>query len=137
MSAPARQIYKWLNARTMRLWAADCAEHVLPRWTAVYPDDQRPAEAIEAARRSARGELTANELETAWRAAAQAASGPIYSAAADAAYTASNAASNAACDARAARNAALAACNAAYSLEAKERHWQSSRLLDYIEGRAT
>lgn len=41
----------------LALWAAECAEHVLPLFEAVRPDDQRPREAIEAARSWVRGEL--------------------------------------------------------------------------------
>ncbi|WP_434967088.1 putative immunity protein [Janibacter indicus] len=38
-------------------WAADCAEHVLPLFEDVAPEDHRPREAIEAARAWARGEM--------------------------------------------------------------------------------
>ena len=41
----------------LALWAADCAEHVLPLFEAVAPDDARPRDAVEAARAWARGEL--------------------------------------------------------------------------------
>ena len=41
----------------LALWAASCAEHVLPLFEAVRPDDPRPREAIEAARAWVRGEL--------------------------------------------------------------------------------
>ena len=41
----------------LALWAAECAEHVLPLFTAVAPDDPRPAEAVAAARAWARGEM--------------------------------------------------------------------------------
>ena len=41
----------------LALWAARCAEHVLPLFEAVRPDDARPREAIEAARSWVRGEL--------------------------------------------------------------------------------
>ena len=41
----------------LALWAAECAEHVLPLFEAVRPDDQRPREAIEAARSWVRGVL--------------------------------------------------------------------------------
>ena len=43
--------------RLLALWAADCAEHVLPLFEAVRPGDDRPHQAIEAARRWVRGEL--------------------------------------------------------------------------------
>ncbi len=38
-------------------WAAACAEHVLPLFTAARPDDPRPRHAIAAARDWARGEV--------------------------------------------------------------------------------
>lgn len=41
----------------LALWAASCAEHVLPLFEAVRPDDPRPWRAIEAARAWVRGEL--------------------------------------------------------------------------------
>ena len=41
----------------LALWAATCAEHVLPLFEAVRPDDRRPRSAIEAARAWAGGEL--------------------------------------------------------------------------------
>src|ERR1019366_4703504 len=34
------------NSRNLRLFAADCAEDVLPIFYRVWPDDHRPAEAI-------------------------------------------------------------------------------------------
>lgn len=39
------------------LWAATCAEHVLPLFEAERPDDPRPRQAIEAVRSWVRGEL--------------------------------------------------------------------------------
>ena len=41
----------------LALWAAECAEHVLPLFEAARPDDGRPREAVAAARAWARGEL--------------------------------------------------------------------------------
>jgi hypothetical protein len=41
----------------LALWAAECAERVLPLFEAVRPDDHRPREAIEAARAWTRDEL--------------------------------------------------------------------------------
>jgi len=41
----------------LALWAADCAEHVLPLFEAERPEDPRPHTAIEAARAWTRGEL--------------------------------------------------------------------------------
>ena len=42
----------------LALWAAACAEHVLPLFERDEPSDGRPREAIDAARAWARGELT-------------------------------------------------------------------------------
>ena len=41
----------------LALWSADCAEHVLPLFEAVRPDDDRPRRAIAHARAWARGEV--------------------------------------------------------------------------------
>jgi hypothetical protein len=41
----------------LALWAASCAEHVLPLFESARPDDRRPRQAIEAARAWVRGEL--------------------------------------------------------------------------------
>ena len=43
--------------RHLAAWAAECAEHVLPLFDAVRPDDDRPRRGIEAARAWVRGEL--------------------------------------------------------------------------------
>ena len=45
------------NHHLLALWAATCAEHVLPLFESVQPDDPRPRQAIEAARAWTRGEL--------------------------------------------------------------------------------
>jgi Imm-5 like putative immunity protein len=44
--------------KTLALWAADCAEHVLFHFEAIHPADDRPRRAIEAARAWGRGEIT-------------------------------------------------------------------------------
>lgn len=41
----------------LALWAAECAEHVLPLFEASRPDDPRPREAISAVRAWTRGDL--------------------------------------------------------------------------------
>jgi hypothetical protein len=53
-----RRIEAW-NDESARLFAADCAEDVLPIFEREYPDDDRPRKAIEAARAYARGEIDA------------------------------------------------------------------------------
>jgi hypothetical protein len=59
--------------REIRLFASDCAERVLPIYEAQYPEDMRPRQAIEVARRYAHGEATEQELNAAWYAAGTAA----------------------------------------------------------------
>jgi hypothetical protein len=41
----------------LALWAAECAEHVLPLFENARPNDERPRRAIEAVRAWARGEI--------------------------------------------------------------------------------
>lgn len=103
------------NETTARLFAADAAERSLKFWLKVYPDDDRPAKAIEAARQFARGEIGA-----AARAAARAATWA-------AAWAAAGAAARAA-----AWDAAGAAPGAA--ARAAERKWQTNRLFQYLHG---
>ena len=47
------------------LWAADCAEHVLPCFEEKYPNDRRPRKAIGAGRAWARGEIAPSEARAA------------------------------------------------------------------------
>lgn len=49
----------------LALWAASCAEHVLPLFEAVRPTDPRPRAAIEHARRWVRGEVKMMESRAA------------------------------------------------------------------------
>jgi hypothetical protein len=71
-----RKFATW-NECSARLFAADCAEHVLPIFEARYPDDTRPRKAVEAARQFARGEIGAAAGDAAgdaaWAAAGDAA----------------------------------------------------------------
>ena len=67
------------NERTARLFAADCAEDVLPLFEREYPGDNRPRAAIETARAFANGECAEADLvaaaaaawDAAWDAARQ------------------------------------------------------------------
>lgn len=45
--------------RSLALWAADCAEHVLPFFEEKHPQDDRPRKAIEAGRAWVRGKCGA------------------------------------------------------------------------------
>jgi hypothetical protein len=49
----------------LALWAADCAEHVLPLFEQARPNDDRPRQAIELGRSWARGEVIWWEARTA------------------------------------------------------------------------
>jgi hypothetical protein len=143
-----KRVETW-NERTARLFAADCAERVLPLFEKERPNDARQREAIAVARRFARGEATREELDAAraaardparaaaraaaWAAARDAARDAAWDAARDAAGAAARAAAwDAARDAAwaAARDAAWAAAWAA------ERQWQRDRLVAYFGGAA-
>ena len=126
------------NDRTARLFAADCAEHVLPLYEQQYPGDDRPRRCIAATRGYANGSVTRATWDAAWaaaeaaaRAAAQAvawaAARAVAWAAEDAAWAAAEAAARAAAQ-TAAWAAALAGAGAA------ERAWQTERLLAYLGG---
>ena len=49
----------------LAVWAADCAEHVLPYFEKVRPGDDRPRRAIELGRAWARGEIRMTEARMA------------------------------------------------------------------------
>ena len=53
-----------IDHHLLALWAATCAEHVLPLFEQVRPDDERPRHAIERARAWTRGEATMTESRT-------------------------------------------------------------------------
>lgn len=77
--------------RLLALWAAVCAEHVLPLFEAVRPADPRPRIAIEQARAWARGEIAMSQARTA-AGHANAAARDLRGAARYAAYAAGQAA---------------------------------------------
>jgi hypothetical protein len=77
--------------RLLALWAAVCAEHILPLFEAVQPGDLRPRQAIELARAWARGEVKMSEARTA-AGHAQAAARELSGAARHAAFAAGQAA---------------------------------------------
>ena len=91
------------------LRATDCAEHVLPYFEEKYPNDNRPREAIEAARDWVRGEIALSEV----RAAAFAAHAAARATADASARAAARAAGQAAATAHVAAHAAHAATYAA------------------------
>ena len=51
--------------RSVVLWAAECAEHVIGHFEQIRPTDDRPRRAIEAARAWVRGELEAGQAREA------------------------------------------------------------------------
>ena len=51
--------------RLLAIWAAKCAEHVLPYFEEAQPTDDRPRRAIELGRAWARGEIPWSEARTA------------------------------------------------------------------------
>jgi hypothetical protein len=51
--------------RLLALWAAECAERVLPFFEAVRPSDPRPRHAVEQARAWVRGEITMTQARAA------------------------------------------------------------------------
>jgi hypothetical protein len=55
----------FLSDKDLRLFACDCAEHVLGIFEAKYPEDKRPRDCIATARRFASGEATEQELAAA------------------------------------------------------------------------
>ena len=139
------------NEHTGRLFACDCAEHVVPIYESYTPGDQRPRQAVTVARRFANGEASIAELAaagTAARAAARDAGGDTagdaaWAAAWAAAYAAGgDTAGDAAWDAAyAAGTAARAAASAAggdtggeWRGGCAEWWWQTERLMQYLDG---
>lgn len=77
--------------KEIRLFAADCAEFILPLYEKCYPNDDRPRKAIQSARNYANGLISEEELDAASDAAwgtARAAAMDAASAAWDAAWAA-------------------------------------------------
>ena len=77
--------------RLLALWAAVCAEHVLPLFAAVQPADTRPRDAIAQVRAWVRGEIAMSQARTA-AGHADAAARDLRGAARYAAYAAGQAA---------------------------------------------
>ena len=137
------------NEKNLRLFAADCAEHVLPIFEKKYPKDNRPRLAIQAARAFAEGKISANAMlearsaayaayavaDAVADAAAYAAAYAAYAYAAYAAYAVADAAAYAAyavADAAAYAAAAYAAAADAAAARQKERQWQVLKLKESL-----
>jgi len=126
--------------RSLALWAADCAEHVLLYFEEKYPKDDRPRKALEAGRAWVRGEIAMSEARAAAFAAHAAARDADHAAARAAARAAGHAAATAhvAGHARhAAAYAVTAATDAAVPTDAAaatatERDWQYRRLPEHL-----
>lgn len=117
------------------LWAAECAEHVLPSFEVRHPSDGRPRRALEAARAWVRGEMSLAEV----RAAAFDAHAAARVADHAAARAAARAAGHAAATAHVATHAAHAATYASKAAAAmddatdtEERAWQLRRLPTHL-----
>ena len=124
--------------RSLVLWAADCAEHVLPYFEGKYPKDDRPRKALEAGRAWVRGEITMSEARAAALAAHAAARDADNAAARAAARAAGHAAATAHMAAHA-RHAAAYAVSAAIAADptdaptaATERDWQYRHLPEHL-----
>lgn len=122
----------------LRLFAADCAARVLHIFEARHPSDERPRNAIIAARRFARGDATRDELRQA-KSASYYAAEDAAEAAAESYYAATRAAAYYAAADASYYDASYYAASAAEAAEdagrKKERAWQQRRLLAYLEGR--
>ena len=79
------------NHRLLAVWAADCAEHVLPFFEEMQPNDERPRRAIDLARAWTRGEIPMMQARSA-AGHAMAAARELRGAAREAAYAAGQAA---------------------------------------------
>ncbi|HUU76346.1 MAG TPA: hypothetical protein VMW63_09720 [Methanoregulaceae archaeon] len=131
------------NHRTLAIWAADCAERVLPYFEDKYPEDDRPRKAIEAARAWAQTGIfrMADVRKTSLAAHAAAREANVY----DPARSAARAAGHAIATSHVPRHAigaaiyaATAVRDAASSSDAdaatvKEREWQYQHLLELGE----
>lgn len=137
---------KLLSNVTWRLFAADCAEHVLSYWETNYPNDDRPRHAIETTRRFVLGLATQDELEAARSAAWSAALlAPTWSSLRSAAGSAGLSAETSRESIwTAIRSASWSASRASscYSARSTEESaavqveitWQRNRLIDYLTG---
>jgi hypothetical protein len=126
--------------RSLVLWAANCAEHILPFFQEEYAHDPRPRQAVEAARGWARGRVSESEARAAAFAAHAAARDADHMAARAAARSAGHAAATAHVadhSIHVATYALTAVGNAvgsryADAARARESEWQLERLLERL-----
>ena len=122
-----------LDERTARLFACNCAEHVLHLYERDYPNDKRPCNAIGVGRRFANGAATEDKLVAARDAAGAAARAAAGAAAGAAARAAARAAAwDAARDAARAAAGAAAWDAAGSAAWAAEKDWQTQNLIELI-----
>jgi hypothetical protein len=143
MDKPIAELVSKTDHKTLALWAADCAERVLPCFEEKSPEDPRPRKAIEACREWARTGVfkMADVRNTALAAHAAAREVQEDNAARSAARAAGQALATAHVPAHAiaaAIYAATAVRDAANSAEAdsaatREREWQYQHLLRLME----
>ncbi|MHB1500556.1 MAG: putative immunity protein [Candidatus Dormibacteria bacterium] len=111
--------------RAFVLWAADCAEHVLPAFERQCPHDARPRRALEVARAWAHGEVALADARAAAFAAHAAARAVDHPAARAAARAAGHAADHTGHAATYVLTAAGDAVDTPGLAIAREREWQS------------
>ena len=116
------------DQKALALWAADCAEHVLPYFEKECPKDDRPRKAIEAARKWTRGLIKVGEARKAALDAHAAARNVSQAAARAAARSAGHAAATAHVAGHAPHAADYAVKAAEAAGVANEREWQYQRL---------
>ena len=129
-----------VDQKSLALWASDCAEHVLPIFEVNHTTDDRPWEAIEAARAWARDLISCAKARAAASAAHAAARETDDVAAREAARAAGHAAATAHVATHAVHAAAYAVkavrCrahrNEAERIAAEEREWQIERLPKHL-----
>lgn len=118
--------------KSLALWAADCAEHVLPYFEKEYPKDNRPRKAIEAGRAWVRGGITISEVRTIAFAAHAAARNANHIAARAVARSAGHAAATAHVATHAPHAAGYAVAAAEAANITGEREWQYKRLSKHL-----
>lgn len=143
LDGPIEELARLTDQKTLAVWAADCAERVLPFFEEHYPGDPRPRNAIEACREWARTGVfrMADVRRTALAAHAAARVAPGYDPARSAARAAGQALATAHVPAHAlaaARYAATAVRDAASAHDAEkaalgEREWQYRHLQELRE----
>jgi hypothetical protein len=120
-----KKLNSW-DEKTIRLFAADCSEHVLHFFEDRCPNDDRPRKAIQASRDFAKGTITDEAWAVAWSAARAAAWAVAWAAARAAVWAAAWAAARAAARDEARDEAWDEAWTA-------ENNWQTERLFFYLE----